>query len=363
MRRHSLAAALAMACGTPPVQAPTPTAPAPAPIAPHTVAACHRAAVPDAKTGVVDHLLAALRTHDLVAVGEHHGDVAQVDLLVELIQRLDRPTLLAMELVPRAARFEDGWAAIVGDRYWPAPLHVEAYARVHTAVTAARARGIDVVWVGLAPDCRLPTEVTDTDRSAAIACFRSRDAAMLDALRTARADHSEHAVLLSAGWRHLAGARLTDGPKTLGTALPAHWSVLRVVLAGTEARETGPTATCGGTPQALAAAAGTPIWLDTTAVDWTLDHCLDTPSSHPLADAFDVIVGLPEGLAPQAMPADFWARVPADDRAAWARTRRVLMDQATPDASPTALATWARGDVASLAEQQAAATTACAPQP
>jgi len=327
--------------------------------------ACHQHGIPAVVLSEQDParaIAAALQTHELVLLGEHHGDVAEIDFLIEVLGQIDRPTILAMELLPQTVTDTAPWSSIVGDKYWPAPLHISEYEGILAAVQAARDRGVDLQFAGLAPDCRLPERPTSTHRAAAIACFKERDAFMVERLHVLRRGHPTHAVLISAGWRHVTGVRLRGAAQTLGQLVPAHWSALRVLLAGTEARASGAEATCQGTPRALAAAVGHPVLLDTTNTRWSLDHCLDTPTERPLSDAFDQVVGLPKGPAPTALDTAFFETIPATHRAAWTRTRQVLMNQNTPDSSPAQLAQWAAEDVSRLTGQLAAESIDC-PKP
>ncbi len=351
-------------------------------VEPVSVPACHQevaATLSPAGTHAADEVVRRLESHDVVLLGEHHGDVAEIDFLVSVLGKVKQPTVLAMELLPQAAQAAINtaivaealdplsWPEVVGDKYWPAPLHVSEYVRVLEAVRDARKRGIDVQLVGLAPSCRLSEKTERKQRETAIRCFKERDARMLDRLRDLRVDMPKHAVLVSAGWRHVSAVQLPGAPRALGTDLPAHWTSQRILLAGTEqpqdpASETGPwRATCGGTPQVLAEAHGRPVLIDSTSTSWTLSECVDTGSmvSKSVAHAFDAVVGLPAGPAPTPWDRYAFAKVPAEDRTAWARTRSVLMDQDWPTGSPEDLELWAKQDTDQLARQQQGRVLAC----
>ena len=191
--------------------------PAPA-LDPATLPECHRTIASTLSAADLDaasKIIELLHTHDAVLLGEHH-DVAEIDFL-SVLHKLERPTVLAMS--PAACcpgRDQSGartetfhqWPGIVGFKYWPAPLHVAEYSRVLDAVRAARARGVDVQIVGLAPQCRLPPNPRPAQRDAAIRCFKERDDRMLDRLRQIRVDLPKHTILVSAGWRHVSATRL-----------------------------------------------------------------------------------------------------------------------------------------------------------
>jgi len=310
----------------------------------------------------VQGVVEAVHTHDVVLVGEHHGDVAEIDFLVDVLEAMDRPIVLAMELVPMGADAKPTsatWPAIVGQRYWPAPLYFNEYVRIVDALEAARARGVDIRLAGLAPPCRLPPSPTDADRSVVLDCFRDRDDAMAGALRELRARHPDRPILVSAGWRHVSAVRLPNAPKPMGALLPAHWSVQRVLLAGTEARETGPVATCQGAPLFLADLGDKAVLHHTHPLKWTLAECVDTPSDRPLSEAFDRLVGLPTAPPPTPWTADAFARIDPTDRAAWDRTHRSLMGKSGSVVGPDALAKLAAADAAELAAQQKARVTTC----
>ena len=316
---------------------------------------------------VPELLLAKQHAGRALLIGEHHGQTAEIDLLATLIEEQAAPVLVAMELLPAAAqpqldalleadRFvEADWLAVVGKRYWPAPLHVQAYARVVAAARSARGKGVDVRLVGLAPDCRLGPMPTT---AAAMDCFRERDAAMLRTLRAARKAHPDHGLIVSAGWRHLSAVRLPSAPKVLGESWPAHWPATRVLLTAPErALPTGGwVSTCGAAPTSLANARQQAVAVDlseSSAQALTLASCLDLPSAddRPLSKAFDLLVALPPGAAPQALGVDEFARIAPADRAAWARTYVELMGRSQPPQTPQEWASWASADVADLAAQ------------
>ena len=102
---------------------------------PATVPACHQAIARNLEPFQLDAVsvvVKLLTTNDAVLLGEHHSDVAEIDFLVSVIEALDQPTVLAMELLPRAAQAdinqalvaetlsEQAWPSIVGAKYWPA---------------------------------------------------------------------------------------------------------------------------------------------------------------------------------------------------------------------------------------------------
>ena len=188
---------------------------------------------------------------------------------------------------------------------------------------------------------------------------------MLDRLRQIRVDLPEHTILVSAGWRHVSATRLPDAPRAMGMDLPAHWSSQRLLLAGTEQTLPDGTvrATCGGAPAAIAEAAGGPIFLPSGPAPWTLSDCVDTgqPVTRRLAASFDGVIGLPAGPAPTAWDRYAFARVPAEDRTTWARTRSSLMNEPWPGGSPEELERWAAQDVAAVAALQARRTVGCPP--
>ncbi len=351
----------------------------PAPLSPmDLVPECHQAI---ADTLDPEHLDAAavvvdlLHKHDAVLLGEHHADVAEIDFLVSVLNQIERPTALAMELIPRAAQnalnralmaetlTDRSWPGIVGHKYWPAPLHVAEYSRILDAVRAARARGVDIQIIGLAPQCRLPPGGDSQHRAQAIRCFKERDDRMLDRLREVRVDLPAHTILVSAGWRHVSATRLPSSPRAMGMDLPAHWSIQRILLAGTEqALEDGRSrATCGGAPAAIAEAAGRPVFLSASQPTWGLSSCVEVEgeSMEPLDKSFDAVIGLPAGAAPTPWDRYTFARVPAEDRTAWARTRASLMAKSWPDGGPEALERWAAQDVAKTAARQAARVVDC----
>ena len=314
----------------------------------------------------VDHLTSRLQSGALL-VGEHHGQVAEIDLLVDVIAEQTQPVLVAMELLPASAQGElDGmlaadsfseaaWLAIVGERYWPAPLHVREYVRVAEAAWKRSRDGVDVRLIGLAPDCRLGPL---PDSRTAIACFRDRDDAMLRVLREVRASHPQHRLVVSAGWRHLSAVRLPSAPKVMGESWPAHWPATRVLLTAPEraAEAGGWVSTCGAGPSALAEARNGPVVVDLaheSAAGLTLGGCVDLPKAdtRSLSKAFDLLVALPPGAPPTPLDEDAFQLVDPSDRAAWVRTRRELMGQADAPTSPTAWASWAREDVDGLRAQ------------
>jgi len=339
---------------------------------------CHRAVartLEPAQLDAVSIVVGLLAANDVVMLGEHHSDVAEIDFLVSVIEALDKPTVLAMELLPRAAQAdinqalvaetlsEQAWPSIVGAKYWPAPLHVAEYSRILDAVRAARTRGLDLQIIGLAPQCTLPSNPQPTDRNRAIRCFKERDARMLDRLRQVHVDLPAHAILVSAGWRHVSAKRLPDAPRAMGMDLPAHWSSQRLLLAGTEEALADGTvrATCGGTPASIAQAVGGPVFLPAGPTPWTLSDCVDTgsPVTRRLVAYFDGVIGLPAGPAPTPWDRYAFARVPAEDRTTWARTRNSLMNEPWPGGSPEELERWAAQDVAAIAAHQAQRTVGC----
>lgn len=313
-------------------------------------------------------LLARQRAGHALLIGEHHGQVAEVDLLASLIMGQSTPVLVAMELLPAAAqpqldallaadRFSrSDYNGVVGKRYWPAPLHVEEYTRVAEAAWSVRnEKGVDVRLIGLAPDCRLGPM---PDSKAAMDCFRERDAAMLQTLRAARKDHPDHALIVSAGWRHLTAVRLPSAARVLGESWPAHWPATRVLLTAPERAvpNGGWVSTCGAGPTSLARARQAPVAIDLSlpsAQLLSLGGCVDLPSAddRPLGKAFDLLVALPPAAAPRAWTSDHFRQVAPADRAAWARTRMELMGQAEAPESPEEWARWASEDVAALTAQ------------
>lgn len=328
------------------------------------IAACHEPAAEalQQSMGPVQAIGERLRSGGVVLLGEHHGDVAEIDLLVSVIAALDQPVVLAMELVPVQAPANpelSDWPDIVGDRYWPAPLYFSEYRRVLEALVAARARGVAVQLAGLAPDCRLPEAPSDAHRSEAIACFRGRDAFMAHRLQDLRMEHPGLPILVSAGWRHVSAVRLPGAEKPLGALLPAHWPVERILLAGTEDRAEGAVATCMGGPLFFAGQAEAPVRFQAEALEWRLVDCVDTASTRALSDAFDQVVGLPEAPAPTPWTAADFARVSAEDRAAWDRTHRVLMGRSEGAQEPGSLARLAADDAAELARQKRVQRRTC----
>lgn len=351
--------------------------PAPA-LDPATLPECHRtiaATLSAADLDAASKIIELLHTHDAVLLGEHHADVAEIDFLVSVLHKLERPTVLAMELLPHAAQADinralvtetlsdQAWPGIVGFKYWPAPLHVAEYSRVLDAVRAARARGVDVQIVGLAPQCRLPPNPRPAQRDTAIRCFKERDDRMLDRLRQIRVDLPKHTILVSAGWRHVSATRLPGAPRAMGMDLPAHWSSARVLLAGTEqsAGEGQARATCSGAPAAIAEAVGRPVYLSASQPTWSLSTCvaLEGESMRPLDASFDAVIGLPAGPPPTPWDRYTFARVPAEDRTAWTRTRTSLMAQSWPGGSPEELERWAAQDLAQVTAQQTGRSTGC----
>ncbi len=347
---------------------------------PTAVPACHQAVARGLQPIHLDAVAVVVKllaSNDVVLLGEHHSDVAEIDFLVSVIDALDRPTVLAMELLPRAAQAdinqalvaetlsEEAWPGIVGAKYWPAPLHVAEYSRILDAVRAARQRGIDVQISGLAPQCTLPSNPRRADRERAIRCFKERDDRMLDRLRHVHVDLPKHAILVSAGWRHVSATRLPGAPRAMGMDLPAHWSAQRLLLAGTEQTLADGTvrATCAGAPAAIAEVVGKPVFLPSEPTPWTLSDCVDTgePVTRRFAGSFDGVIGLLAAPAPTPWDRYAFARVPAEDRTTWSRTRNSLMNEPWPSGSPEELERWASQDIAAVAAQQARRTVGCPP--
>ena len=319
---------------------------------------------------IADRLTAYLDSGQALLLGEHHGQVAEVALLLDLVGHLQMPTMVAMELLPASQQAEldalvsadtfshKAWMGVVGDRYWPAPLHVSEYEDVARAVWSRRQDGVDVRLVGLAPDCRLPPSPSASDRSTALTCFGDRDASMLTILRGARATHPDHALVVSAGWRHVSKVRLPSAPKALGELWPRHWPATRVLLSAPErALDTGGwVSTCGSGPTELASAHRKPISIALSVPPGAalqLGDCVDLPKpdGRPLHEAFDLLVGLAKGTAPTPLDEDDFALVDPEDRAAWARTRTVLMGHDSAPSTPAGWAAWAHEDVSVLSAQ------------
>lgn len=303
------------------------------------------------ETDVAKTLAARWAEGGVVAVGEHHGVVAQIDLVVAVIDALPQgagPLDFAWELWPGSVSVEGaegswpGWSTVLAARYWPEPLHVAEYERVYNALVRAHQRGVAVSVVGLSPDCSVAP--TPTGASDALACFSSRDDTMLKLLQQRRRDHSGRGLLLYAGWRHVGDARWPDAPEPLGRRLPPHWGVYRVLLSGPEGSR---GRTCGGLADRLASRRESPVGVSTQHVAQTVPDCLDVGGpSLPLSSVFDLLVGFSEHSAATAYTG--WDRLPQSTTAtaAWNRLETTLMDR-----SPTS--DWRRWATDKVDEQVA----------
>lgn len=281
---------------------------------------------------------------DVVAVGEFHRIVAEIEFFAQVIGRSRGPFDVGLELLPAsrqndldalvtAETFESWtWWSIVGDRHDLKPLDFAEYEAIPRAVWEAnRARPDDPIrLVGLLPDCRVASHPS---REAVIDCFRDRDASMA-AIAEEEVLGKGRRLLLGAGTFHVA-RRMEDPdsePWPTVTGVLAKTRSVRTVLLAGPIEGDGATwgALCGGLFESLHGSMGRAFVVPTARLDLSLSCLGPAAGGHvPLADAFDLVVELgPSTAEPSALDSVAFSAIGPAALRTWDQTRTDLYGEA-----------------------------------
>lgn len=293
-------------------------------------------------------LVDALEAGQVVILGEHHGDPAELGLLTAVVEQARARGLaldVAMELLPVRGQAPltalhsrwtpAGWWQLVAARYHPEPLQLQAYGDAVAAMIAAGAR-----VHALAPDCG-PADAQPATLDAAVQCFSDRDATMAAALAELRAP--DRALLVSAGLWHGAHRR-PGGQPSLAHLLEQNLQddVLQAVVMGTEgpdpAGPAGPPGTCAGLGRALQTDHPWTARLDAPPWRALPGRCLaeGENAAAGLGELFDLVAVPAESgsAAPAMLPPVAWEAAGPERRAAWRLLEVELMGRPDPGLDP-----------------------------